>query len=146
MQGDDDGTRMQRLMTALADQAESAADAELLDEAAAAGIDVKGEANRVRTMLLNGVLAAKKERLRQAQRAHAASLARVGRGASRIPVDPLARKAMLNRVLQRQPSMREAVVTLQHREFEALSDSDIESVLRQLDALGALDDDEQKPK
>ena len=35
-----------------------------------------------------------------------------------------------------------APVTLQHREFESYSDSDVESVLRDLDALGLLDDDE----
>jgi hypothetical protein len=32
-------------------------------------------------------------------------------------------------------------VTLQHRGFEALSDDDVESALKQLEALGLLDED-----
>lgn len=143
---DSDGKGMQRLMAALADQAEQAPDAELLADAAAAGVDVKAESERIRATLLSGVLAGKKARLRQAGLEHVASTARIGRSRSRIPTEPSARKAMLVGILQRKPGMREMVVTLQHREFESFSDSDVESVLQQLDALGALDDDEQEPK
>ena len=42
--------------------------------------------------------------------------------------------------------MRGAVMTLQHREFNAMTDDDVESALKQLDALGLLPDDpEPKP-
>jgi hypothetical protein len=37
--------------------------------------------------------------------------------------------------------MRDAVVTLQHRNFDSFSEGDVESALRQLNALGLLDDD-----
>ncbi len=142
----EDSLRLERLMLALAESAESASDAELLQEAVAAGVDVNAEAERVRNVLLGGLLAARKERLHKAQREHAESVAGVGRGPSRMPADPVARRTMLLGVLQRRPQMREAMVTLQHREFESFSDADVESVLRQLDALGALDDDGHEPE
>ena len=40
--------------------------------------------------------------------------------------------------------MREAVMTLQHRNFESLSDEDVESMLKQLQHLSVLDDDDEK--
>jgi hypothetical protein len=47
------------------------------------------------------------------------------------------------RSLERRPQMKEAVVTLQHRDFASFSDADVESVLKQLDALGLLEDDSE---
>ena len=44
------------------------------------------------------------------------------------------------------PQMKEAAVTLQHRDFASFSDADVASVLKQLDALGLLDDDDPEPK
>jgi len=142
---DDDSLRLQRVMSALADIAEEASDAELLNEAGVAGVDVSAEANRVRTLLLGGLLAGKKERLHKAQRDHGESVASLGSRTSKVPADPAARRAMLFGVLQRRPEMRPAMVTLQHREFESFSDADVESVLHQLDLLGALDDEGHEP-
>ena len=132
-------------MGALADEAEGASDKALLDDAAAAKVDVAGEAERVRNVLLAGVLAAKKDRLHQAQQAHERAVASMARRSSSFPTDPAQRRAMLFNVLQRQPQMREAMVTLQHREFESFSDADVESVLHQLAMLGVLDDDGHEP-
>ena len=55
------------------------------------------------------------------------------------------RRLLLAASLQRRPEMREAVITLQHREFDSFSDADVESALKQLDALGLLDE-EPEPK
>jgi hypothetical protein len=70
----------------------------------------------------------------------------LGTKESRIPKDPREQKAMLDGIIARRPKVREEAVTLQHREFESFSESDVESVLRQLEALGALEEDEQDPK
>jgi hypothetical protein len=133
-------------MEALAEASAAAPDGELLDEATAEGIDVNAEASRVQDLLLGAVARAKKERLHIAQRAHEESVAKMAERAARLPSDAVGRKALLMSVVQRHPQMRGAVVTLQHREFESLSDGDIESALRQLDVLGMLDDDEVEPR
>ena len=143
--GDDERLSAYRLMNALADEAEGASDEALLDDAAAATVDVAVEAERVRNVLLAGVLAAKKGRLHQAQQAHDRAVAGMARRSSSFPSDPAQRRAMLFDVLQRQPQMREAMVTLQHREFESFSDADVESVLHQLAMLGVLGDDGHEP-
>lgn len=143
---EDDKRRMQRLMMALADQAEAMPDAELLDEATAAGANVQEQAEHMRNLLLRAATRAKKQRLTRALSEHSATVARLGTKKSRIPKDPREQKAMLDSIIARRPKVREEAVTLQHREFETFSESDVESVLRQLEALGALDEDEQDPK
>ena len=133
-------------MMALADQAENMPDAELLDEATAAGANVQEQAEHMRNFLLGAAARAKKQRLTRALSEHSATVARLGTKESRIPKDPGEQKAMLDRIIARRPKVREEAVTLQHRELESFSESDVESVLRQLEALGALEEDEQDPK
>ncbi|MGO9662337.1 MAG: hypothetical protein ACLP66_03375 [Polyangia bacterium] len=138
------GEKLATIMRALADHAGSTSDKNLLDEAAADGVDVKEQANRVRTLLLDSVLRAKKKRLSTAALAHEATVTILGSRTSRVPSDAALRRALLAKSLRRRPQMREAVVTLQHREFESFSDADVESALRQMDALGLLDDDSEQ--
>jgi hypothetical protein len=142
----DPRNRLAALMDALAEKVESMSDQEVLDDAAAEGIDVKAEGARVRGLLLGAVVSAKKERLAEAVAAHRKNVATLAQRAVRIPAAPSDRRALLMRSLERSPQMKEAIVTLQHRDFESFSDADVESVLKQLGALGLLDDDdESKP-
>ena len=139
--------RLAAIMDALAAQTESARDEELLDEAAASGLDVSAESTRVRGVLLGAVLRAKKERLADALGAHRRTVAALSVRSARIPRMPSDRRALLMQTLEQRPQMKEALVTLQHRDFSSFSDADVESVLKQLDALGLLpeDDSETKP-
>lgn len=142
----DPGERLSAIMRALADHVGSVPDHTLLEEAASEHIDVKVEATRVRSLLLDGVLRAKKARLKEAARVHGAAVAELGSRVSRLPSTPEDRRMLLRRTLSQRPQMQEAVVTLQHREFESFTDADVESALKQLDALGMLDDiSEHKP-
>jgi hypothetical protein len=138
------GERLAALMNALADHAASTSDKDLLEEAAADGVDAKEQADRMRVLLLDGVLRAKKKRLSTAVQAHEAAVTSLGSRISRLPSDATARRALLAKSLRRRPQMREAVVTLQHRDFESFSDADVESALKQMDALGLLDDDSEQ--
>jgi hypothetical protein len=145
-QAKDAGERFAALMDLLASDAEAAPDEDVLNDAAAAGIDAAVEGERVRTVLLGALSRAKKARLAKAQAAHAEAAKALQMRPVRLPDTPAAQREMLTRFLSRAPHMREAVVTLQHRDFESFSDSDVESALRQLGALGLLDDDtERKP-
>lgn len=135
----DDAERLAYLMDSLAERAAEASEQEILDDAAAAGVDVKVEADRVRGVLADAILQAKKQRRVDAAAAHKQSVAAIAERSARLPRSPAARKRLLDRVVQHQPAMRQTVMTLQHREFESFSDGDVESALRQLHALGFLD-------
>lgn len=137
----DDAERLANLMDSLAERAAEASEKEILDEAAAAGADVKVEADRVRGVLADAILQAKKQRRFDAAAAHKQSVAAIAERTARLPGSPAARKRLLDRVVQQQPAMRQTVMTLQHREFESFSDGDVESALRQLHALGLLDEE-----
>ena len=138
--------RLAALMDALAEQAESMSDQEVLDDAAATGLDADAEANRVRGVLLAAVVHAKKGRLTNALHSHQKTVAMLASRAARLPSAPSDRRALLMRTLEQRPQMKEALVTIQHRDFTTFSDADIESVLKQLDALGLLGDDDSEPK
>ena len=133
--------RLNAIMTALADHAESLIDKDVLAEGAAEGLDPKKEGAAVRTLLLGAVLRGKKDRLRKAEEAHKQAVIALATRTAQLPETPAERRALLGRVVQRRPQMRDAL-TLQHRQFESLSDADVESALKQLDALGLLEDGE----
>jgi len=132
--------RLRALFDALADQVEAMTDEEVLDDAAAAGMDVTAEASRVRGVLLGAVVTAKKARLTEAMAAHRQNVAALAHRSARIPTAPLERRALLMSSLERRPQVKDGI-TLQHRAFTSFSDADVEMLLKQLDALGLLDDD-----
>jgi FMN phosphatase YigB (HAD superfamily) len=142
----DPDKRLHALMDALAERELSLSDSEVLDDALAEGVDVKAEASEVRNVLLAGIQHARKRRLEAAKAAHEKAVASIKAAAFQLPKEPAARRALLSRVVQRRPEMREALVTLQHRNFESLSDGDVESALRQLQHLGILNDDPEHKK
>lgn len=136
-----DVERLAAVMNSLAERAVSASDKEILDDAAAAGVDVKAEATRIRSTLADGVLRAKKQRLQDADAQHKRSVAALDQRVARLPSTPAAKRALLDRVVSRRPETRQQLLTLQHREFEEFTNDDVDSALRQLGALGLLDDD-----
>lgn len=138
----DDRKRLHLLMAALADSVADASDDEILDDARSASADLAAVAARVQGVLGDAVLKTKKVRLQKAREGHAAAVAAYRARSTTLPEDPSARRALLGAVIARQPEMRQAVMTLQHRDFGAFTDDDVESALRQLDALGLLTDGE----
>lgn len=133
-------------MDALAERQASLSDEEILDDAFAEGLDMKTEADKVRNTLLAGIQRAKKQRLEEAKAAHEKAVAAIKATSVQLPKEPTARRALLSSVVQRRPEMREAMLTLQHRNFDSLSDDDVESALRQLQHLGVLNDDPDPEK
>src|SRR6185437_6150080 len=126
----DASARVSSIMFALADSEATASDKEVLEAATGEGVSVADEATRVRDILIGGVLRAKKMRLSRANEAHQKAVSDLGARTSRLPGDPGSRRKLLAASLQRRPDMRQAVVTLQHREFESFSDTDVESALK----------------
>jgi hypothetical protein len=135
--------RLAAVMDALASQAETASDEELLDEAVTKGLDVGAESNRVRGLLFAGVVRAKKGEVADALGGRRKA-PRSSTGGSRMPRAPTERRALLLQALGRQPQVK---AVTPHRDVATLSDTDVEKVLEQLESLGLLgaDDSDKKP-
>jgi hypothetical protein len=96
-------------------------------------------AEEVRKVLLEGVKRVGQERLRSAEQQYQRRLAEIRAKRHAIPATREGRRRLLERALSRERDVREAVLTLQHRDFSALTDSDIDSLLVDLLELGVLD-------
>jgi hypothetical protein len=135
--------RLAAVMDALAFEAEKATDEDLLEEAAADGLDAGAESNRVRGLLFAGVVRAKKAEVANAL-AGRPKTPRAFASGSRIPRAPAERRALLLQTLGRRPHVKDALAP--QRDFATLSDSDVERVLEELDSLGLLRDDDSDEK
>ena len=138
------GDRLHALAEALAEQAATLSDKEVADDAAADGTDVKKEAMVVRGVLLAGLQRAKKDRLNRALAQRERVLASLKSSAATLPPDAASRRTLLADVIQRKPQVRDAVMTLQHRDFDSMSDDDVDSILIQAHLLGLLDNGDSK--
>jgi hypothetical protein len=137
-----DAPRLRKLMEALAEHEAGLTDAQILEDAVAAGVDVKAEAERVRSVLLGGIRKEKRARLDRAEEEHKREVARITGASARLPRTPQERRARLQRAIDRAPQLR---LTMQNRGLESISDDDVESALRQLAHLGLLDDEPDEP-
>ena len=131
------------LMDACAESTEAMTDDELLQDAAAAGVDANAESSRIRGLLLSAFVRAKKVELAEAARQHQTA-GTPSRRRPRLPSGASERRAMLMQELERRPQLKDAVSTLQPRDLPSFSDAEVESVLEQLGELGLLGDDDSK--
>jgi len=134
-----DSKEWENLMDILADSLEPlAADAPLEEnDGLNAEVVVRGEA--VRQLLLGEVSNYRKHLAEEAMRHHAATIAEFLKHPYALPSDASAQRMLLHRVMTEYPHLQSSL-TLQHRDFKTLSDSDVESLLRQLAALGVFED------
>ncbi len=128
-----------KVKAALAESIVDASDDELLAETRQLGEESLAE--KTRALLLAAVERhAGNEQLAAARAEHARRAAELA-GPPRVPLPatPAERRSLLERLFAAQPRLQLAL-TAQHREFTTLSDGEVESYLRQLAALGALDE------
>jgi len=126
------------ILDGLAESVASESPVELLEESRSAGHDSKMIAERVKITLQAALKKFEQRRLEAARetcRLHAAS--RSGKS-DRIPSTAEERMRQLFSILESNPAIG-AALTTQHRSFEMLSDSDVESALEDLAELGLLD-------
>ena len=140
----DDAEVLGRLFDALAESTVSLPDAEVLAEAREAGEDPTTIAARMRAVALAAVKELSQEKLRSARKAYELEHAKLATRRSALPATAESRRRLLDRVLKSRPELYGAL-TLAARDLTALPDGDIESLLRQLDALGALPDLSRDP-
>jgi hypothetical protein len=122
----------------LLDSIESAPSEEIAEELHSAGQDLDMIAGGVKSSLLAGVKRFEQRKLREAREAYKL---RTRHPVTKyvLPPTPEARRNQLLGVFTQKPEMR-AMVTVQHRDFDSLTDKDIASALQQLADLGLFDD------
>ncbi len=131
--------KLENLMNLLADSLESASAEEMLDEDAELSASAVVKAEGVRRLLLDEVGNYRKKLASDAMRHHAASIAEFLKRPYRLPTVPAEQRQLLNKIFTEYPHIQSSL-TLQHRDFRTLSDSDVESLLKQLEALGVFED------
>jgi len=140
MSGEQDPRRpLDGILDGLADSIASETPNELLDEARRAGRDSQEIAKHVKTTLEAAIKSFEQRKLeaaRQACRLHAAGQSGKSDYIATTAED---RKRQLFAILESNPAIG-AALTTQHRDFEMLSDGDVESALEDLAELGLLDD------
>lgn len=134
----DDGERLYAFANAAADAIETASDEELLADARSAGVDPNQTKSHLQQLLRGVVKTAKQRRLEHAKAEYKLSVAAFSAATGKIPTLPKQQRALLTHVFQAHPQIRS--VTLQHRDFAELTDSDVQSLLRQLEQLGMLEE------
>lgn len=131
---------LQAIMYALAESVTEASDEDILTETQEEGENPEVIAERARNVLLGAVKDFRQRRLVEAQRQYELHIVALEKRKCTLPATTGERRQMLDLVLSRQPGIRSAVLTSQYREFKDLTDDDVESYLKQLQELGALDD------
>jgi hypothetical protein len=123
---------------ALADAVLSASDDELIEEVRDEGLDPNAVAEETRALLLKTVKDFKQRALIAAREQHRQKTARLAAQRFQLPSSPKERRQLLHAVIaQHQQAGR--MLIAQHRDFEELTDEDVESWLQQFGALGLLE-------
>ncbi len=133
---------LRQVMNTLAEAVAEASDKELLAQAQEAGLDLEAEAESVRALLRGSVDKFRKKKLGQARRDYELAASTLFTKTHRLPETPRERRNLLTNILAANPQMQ-GMLTVQFRELDQLSDTDVESSLRKLAELGILDDLEE---
>lgn len=130
----DKAKMLSRLYEQFSESVLSMSDSDLL---AAYGDSLERDFEVVRRLIQRATLVARKEQLKEAQQTYDRQIASMKNKQYEIPQEPHRRREMLMAALARRPDM-ESALTAQFRDFKEMSDSDIESALKQLADLGLL--------
>ncbi|HKM80338.1 MAG TPA: hypothetical protein VJY15_05190 [Candidatus Acidoferrum sp.] len=112
---------------------------ELLEEARTAGQGPGSIAQRLKDIALAALKKFEQRKLETAREAYYLRATKGPENKASVASTPDERKRQLSAILQSNPEIG-AVLTAQHREFESLSDEDVQSALEDLAELGFLGD------
>lgn len=130
--------RLERVYDALEASLSDLTDEELREEVRALGADPNQVATEIRGLFAQIKKEHRQAKLRVARAGQRAAVEEYRNRTIRIPSDPIAQRAMIAQAAQRHPQQ----FTMQHRDLEAMPNDELMEVLKQLDALGLLDDEE----
>ena len=130
---------LKRVYDSLAESITEETEDEIVEDVASAGENVDILAEEVRSILMEKVQTHKKHRLEVARQTYEQKQKELDSVDSVLPTSAEERRLLLQWVFERS-QYGEALLTAQHREFKSLDDEDIVGYLKQLAALGVLDE------
>ena len=131
-----DELKTRALFEALADNLEGVSEEELLAEIRETGRSPEDIAKRTRSLILDAVKNFKQRPLHEARLERERSLARMAAAKHRLPAKPEERRVWLAAMMA-QPQAQ-GMLTAHGREFEDLTDDDVEESILELMHLGVL--------
>ena len=123
----------QRILDGVAEYIESAPAEEILEDARLENRDPGQIAAHVRGVLNGAVRAHQKQELARAREGYEREVAALNQQEIELPGDPAIRRSWLAAVFQQYPTL-----TLQNRDFNELTNEDVETHLRNVAMLGLL--------
>lgn len=129
----------ERFLDHLADSIEAGDAAEIAADLKDSGHDLNDVASRMKAAALAGVKGFRQQRLHRARQRYQESSSRIERRTGRLGGSREERRQRFFSVLEARPELKSAL-TMQHRDLNELTDTDIDSALEELEILGALED------
>lgn len=130
---------LKAIMDALAESVIDSSDEEILEEVREDGLQPEAIAKQVNETLLSSVKKYRKRNLLKAREKYQDSVSKIQTEKSELPSTPEERRSLLSYIFNFKPYILQ-MVTAQFRDFNELSDADVESLLNQLQKLGVLKD------
>jgi len=131
--------QLSTIMNQLADSVLDMSDEQVLAEEREKGIDPLKEAESIRHVLRRSSKMHRMQNLQEAEREYEERVTRLKKSQYELPDSSTKRRQLLAAVFAARPDMQSVMLTAQHRDFDQLTEMDIESFLRQLADLGILD-------
>ena len=135
----DYGRELRRVFDGISDYVEQATDEDLIEDARDAGENPDETATQVRSILLDAVTGFQQRRLREARQSYEEQVAAMRQRTYTLPSTVAERRALLLVLIGKSQEMNR-VVTTQFRDLNAITDDDVESLLKQCADLGLLND------
>jgi hypothetical protein len=129
---------LRALQKGLAEAILSTPDEQLLEEVKEEGLDPRVVAEETRELLMNTVKRFKQRALVAAKEEHRQKATQLATQRVRLPEDADEKRQMLDAVVAQHQQVGR-MLTLQYRNFNDMTDDDVESLLQQLGVLGLLD-------
>ena len=114
-----------------------ATDAEVLEDARAAGVDPAANAQTLKAHFLAMVRRSQKRKFETAKLAHAKQTDALSKRSYQVPTSPAEQRMLLQLVVAQQARAGTAL-TAKFRDFDSLPDSDLPGLIEELEALGLL--------
>jgi ElaB/YqjD/DUF883 family membrane-anchored ribosome-binding protein len=129
----------ERVLDHLADSIETGSAAEIAADLKDSGHDLNEVASQMKAAALAGVKRFRQQRLHRARERYQESSSRIERRTRHFVDSHEERRLRFFSVLEARPELKSAL-TMQHRDLNELTDTDIDSALEELEVLGALED------
>jgi hypothetical protein len=129
----------ERVLNQLADSIEIGDPAEFAADLKDSGNDLNDVAAQMKSAALVSVKAFRQQRLQRARERYQESSAKIDKRNRQFAGSAEERRRRFLSVLESKPTLRSAL-TMQHRDLNELTDTDIESALDELEILGALEE------